>query len=150
MRIALASDHAGFELKQGIAAYLRGSGVEYLDLGCHSAEPVDYVDFGIKAMESMAAGDCDRTILFCGTGMGMAIVANKFKGVRAAPCWDRYTAEVSRSHNNSNCLALGGRVLSLAQAVPIVEVWLKTGFEGGRHARRVDKIAELEEKNFKG
>ncbi|MEW5901234.1 MAG: ribose 5-phosphate isomerase B [Acidobacteriota bacterium] len=149
MMIALASDHAGFELKQGIAAYLRARGIGLLDLGCGAGETVDYVDFGIKAVESMAAGECDRAILFCGTGMGMAVVANKFRGVRATPCWDRYSAEVSRSHNDANCLALGGRVLSVEEAIPIVAVWLETPFEGGRHGRRVGKIAELEKKNFK-
>lgn len=149
MKVALASDHAGFDLKQGIASYLRDRGVEHLDLGCHSPEPVDYVDFGAKAMESMAAGECDRAILLCGTGIGMAIVANKFRGIRAAVCWDTSSAEVSRSHNNANCLALGGRVLTAAEAIPIVAVWLQTEFEGGRHGRRVAKIAEIEKKNFK-
>jgi ribose 5-phosphate isomerase B len=149
MKVALASDHAGFELKKGIAAYLREKGIPFEDLGCGPGEVVDYVDFGILAAECVASGRCDRAILFCGTGLGMAIVANKFKGIRATPCWSLYTAGISRRHNDSNCLALGGRVLALEDAVAIVEAWLAAPFEGGRHERRVGKIIGLENKEFK-
>lgn len=149
MKIAVASDHAGFELKEGVRAYLEKKGIAHQDFGCGPGESVDYVDYGIKAMESIRAGGCDRAILFCGTGIGMAILANKYRGIRAAACWNVFTARVSRSHNNSNCLALGGRVLSLEEAIPIVEAWLSTPFEGGRHERRVGKIIELENKKFK-
>jgi ribose 5-phosphate isomerase B len=110
---------------------------------------VDYVDYGKEAVASVLRAEFDRAILVCGTGMGMAMVANKFKGIRATPCWDEYTAEVSRSHNDSNCLTLGGRILPLENALEIVEVWLKTNFEGGRHERRINKIRDLEERNFK-
>jgi ribose 5-phosphate isomerase B len=149
MIIALASDHAGFDLKQGIADFLREKGVACRDFGCAAGEVVDYVDYGIKAMESLAAGECDRAILFCGTGIGMAIVANKFRNIRATPCWNVFTAQVSRSHNNSNCLTLGGRVLTVEEAILIVETWLQTAFEGGRHERRLAKIDTLERNNFK-
>jgi len=147
MRLALASDHAAFELKTTVSQYLARRGFEFQDFGSKTGETVDYVDTGGRAMESVVRGECDRAILFCGTGLGMAIVANKFRGIRATPCWSEYTAEVSRSHNNSNCLCLGGRVLTAEEAVRIVEVWLKTAFEGGRHERRLDKIAALEERN---
>jgi ribose 5-phosphate isomerase B len=147
MKIALASDHAGFDLKKEVAAYLEETGVAYLDLGCGAGEAVDYVDYGARAVESVLSGECDRAILFCGTGLGMAIVANKFRGIRATPCWDIYTAEISRKHNDSNCLALGGRVLSKEAAMSIVAAWLGSPFEGGRHSRRVEKISALERKN---
>lgn len=149
MKIALASDHAGYELKEGVRAFLENKGIAYRDCGSGSGETVDYVDYGIRAVESMASGECDQAILFCGTGLGMAIVANKFKGIRAAACWSLDTAEISRKHNDSNCLCLGGRVLELVEALGIVEAWLNASFEGGRHERRVAKIADLEKKNFR-
>jgi ribose 5-phosphate isomerase B len=149
MKIALASDHAGFELKTGIADHLRGRGVAFEDFGCGPGESVDYVDFGARGARAVVSGVCDRAILVCGTGLGMAIVANKFKGLRATPCPSEYAAEMSRKHNDSNCLTLGGRTHSLEQALSIVKVWLETDFEGGRHARRVQMILDLEDKNFK-
>jgi len=150
MKIALASDHAGFDLKQGVLAYLRQKGIAFKDFGCGQGETVDYVDYGARAIESVVAGgECDRAILFCGTGLGMAVVANKFRDIRATPCWNIYTAEISRKHNDSNCLTLGGRVLSLQEALAIVAAWLESPFEGGRHERRVGKISELERKNFR-
>jgi len=149
MKIVLASDHAGYELKMGIEDFLTGPGIEVLDVGCGPSEAIDYVDYGAKAALRLVRGEHDRAILFCGTGMGMAIVANKFKGVRATPCWNVYTAEMSRKHNDANCLSLGGRVLGLEEAKAIVATWLATAFEGGRHGRRVDKIRLLENENFK-
>ena len=149
MKIAVASDHAGYELKTGVADYLRGLGIEFEDYGCGPGESVDYVDYGARAARAVVEGACDRAILVCGTGLGMGIVANKFKGVRATPCPSEYAAEMSRKHNDSNCLTLGGRTHSLELALRIVRVWLETGFEGGRHARRVQKIRDLEEANFK-
>jgi len=149
MKIAVASDHAGFDLKTRIIALLAEMGVPFRDFGSGPGETVDYVDYGVKAMDSLTAGECDRAILFCGTGIGMAIVANKYKGIRATPCWNPFTARVSRSHNNSNCLTLGGRTLSFEEAVEVVRIWLETPFEGGRHERRVAKISEVETKNFK-
>jgi ribose 5-phosphate isomerase B len=149
MKIALASDHAGFELKTGIADYLRGRGFAFEDFGCGPGESVDYVDYGAKGARAVVSGACDRAILVCGTGLGMAIVANKFKGLRATPCSTEYAAEMSRKHNDSNCLTLGGRTHSLALALSLVKVWLETEFEGGRHAQRVQKIRDLEDGNFK-
>jgi ribose 5-phosphate isomerase B len=149
MKIALASDHAGYDLKAGVAAHLRARGVPFVDFGCGPGETVDYVDYAATAARAVVAGACDRAILVCGTGLGMAIVANKFKGLRAAPCSDAFTAEVSRSHNDANCLTLGGRTQTLEQAVAVVDVWLATAFEGGRHARRVQKIRDLEAEHFK-
>jgi ribose 5-phosphate isomerase B len=149
MKIAIASDHAGYALKAGVAAYLQDRGIPFDDLGCGPGETVDYVDYGAKGARAVVAGDCDRAILVCGTGLGMAVVANKFKGLRATPCWSEYAAEVSRSHNDSNCLTLGGRTHSLDAALAIVRVWLETDFEGGRHARRVQKIRDIEDQNFK-
>jgi len=148
MKIAVASDHAGFDLKTRIIALLAEMGVPFRDFGSGPGETVDYVDYGVKAMDSLTAGECDRSILFCGSGIGMAVVANKYKGIRATPCWNPFTARVSRSHNDSNCLALGGRTLSPGEAAEIVRVWLETPFEGGRHERRLAKIVELEKRNF--
>ena len=149
MRIAVASDHAGYDLKAGVVDYLRTRGIDFEDLGCGPGESVDYVEYGAKAARRVVEGACDRAILVCGTGLGIAIAANKFKGIRATPCWTEYVAEVSRKHNDSNCLALGGRTHSLELALRIVEVWLRTEFEGGRHAVRVQKIRDIEAANFK-
>ncbi len=149
MKIALASDHAGFELKSAVADYLRGRGVPFEDLGCGPGESVDYVTYGAAGARAVVSGACDRAILVCGTGLGMAIVANKFKGVRATPCPSEFAAEMSRKHNDSNCLTLGGRTHGLEQALAIVRVWLDTDFEGGRHGRRVGMIRDLEDENFK-
>jgi ribose 5-phosphate isomerase B len=149
MKLALASDHAGYDLKKAVVDYLQSLGVDFMDFGCGPGENVDYVDYGAVAIRSLLEGECDRAILFCGTGLGMAVVANKFPGIIATPCWDEFTATVSRTHNNSNCLTLGGRVLTAEKAVTLVKLWLEKEFEGGRHERRVKKIAQLEEENFK-
>jgi ribose 5-phosphate isomerase B len=149
MKIALASDHAGFDVKKGIAARLAKINISYKDLGCHSSERVDYVDFAEKAVQAILTGEYDRGILVCGTGLGMALTANKFKGIRATPVVDDYMAEMSRKHNDSNCLTLGGRILPLDEALRIVDVWLETSFESGRHKDRLDKIRAIEERNFK-
>lgn len=149
VKIALASDHAGYELKKGISDYLSEKGVTHKDFGCGHGEEVDYTDFAEKAIKRVINGDYDRAILICGTGLGMAIVANKYRGIRATLCCDEYTAEMSRRHNDSNCLTLGGRILSLDKAIEIVDIWLKTEFNAGRHKRRLDKIFKIEENNFK-
>ena len=148
MKIALASDHAGFDLKSGIGEYLSQLGIEFKDFGCFSKESVNYVEYAIKAMDGMTSGECDRAILCCGSGLGMAIVANKYPGVRAASCCDEYRAEMSRSHNDANCLTLGGRILPLDEALHIVKIWLETEFEGGRHQERLEKIRALEQNKF--
>lgn len=149
MKIAVASDHAGFELKKGILDYLSEREIPHEDFGCGPEEKVNYVDFGEKAIQSLCSGRNDRAILVCGTGLGMAIVANKFKGIRATPCLDEYSSEMSRRHNDSNCLTLGGRILPLDEAVNVVRIWLDTEYEGGRHQERIQKILDLEEKNFR-
>lgn len=149
MKIATASDHAGYELKKGIIAYLSEKGINYEDFGCGPDEKVDYVDYAEKAIKRVSSGEYDRAILVCGTGLGMAIVANKHKGIRATPCLDDYSAEMSRRHNDSNCLTLGGRIVPLDEALSVVRIWLETEFEGERHQRRIDKIFDIEERNFK-
>jgi ribose 5-phosphate isomerase B len=149
VKIATASDHAGYELKTKIMGYLSEKGIEHEDFGCVPDEKVDYVDYAEKAAERVASGEYDRAILVCGSGLGMAIVANKFKGIRATPCFDDYSAEMSRKHNDSNCLTLGARIVPLDEALSIVRVWLETEYEGGRHQRRIDKILDIEERNFK-
>ena len=149
MKIALASDHAGFELKEAIARHLAGRGIVFTDFGPAAGITVDYVDLADAAVSSVVAGDHDRAILICGTGMGMAIVANKFRGIRATVCWNEFTADLSRRHNDSNCLTLGGRVLPVERGLHLVDIWLDTPFEGGRHARRVDKIKAIEDRFFR-
>ena len=149
MKIATASDHAGYELKKGIIAYLSEKGIKHEDFGCGPDEKVDYVDYAEKAIKRVSSGEYDRAILVCGTGLGMAIVANKHKGIRATPCLDDYSAEMSRRHNDSNCLTLGGRIVPLDEALNIVRIWLEIEFEGERHQRRADKIFDIEERNFK-
>ncbi len=149
MKIALASDHAGYDLKIGVAEYLQSRNILFEDFGCGPVESADYVDLGAKAARSVVEGICDRAILVCGTGLGMAIVANKFKGLRAVTCSNEYAAEMGRKHNDANCLTLGGRTQTLEGALSVVQVWLDSPFEGGRHARRVDKIRGIEEANFR-
>ncbi|MCD6517574.1 MAG: ribose 5-phosphate isomerase B [Candidatus Aminicenantes bacterium] len=149
MKIALASDHAGYELKKEIIIYLQSEGLENKDFGCYSKESVDYADFAEKAVRQVVSGKFDRAILICGTGIGMSLAANKFRGIRATLCCDAYMAEMSRKHNNSNCLTMGGRILPADEAVYIVEIWLNTEFEGERHQKRLDKISKIEEMNFK-
>jgi len=149
MKIALASDHAGYDLKQHVIKFLQKKEVEIKDFGCYSKQSVNYADFAEKAIKQVIAGKYDRSVLICGTGIGMAMVANKFKGIRATLCCDEFMAEMSRRHNNSNCLTLGGRILPADEAVYIVQTWLKTEFEGGRHQKRLNKISEIEESNFK-
>jgi ribose 5-phosphate isomerase B len=146
MKIALASDHAGFELKEAVARYLASRGVSFTDFGSRAGESVDYVDLAEAAASSVAAGGHDRAILICGTGMGMSVAANKIPGLRATVCWNAFTAGMSRSHNDSNALALGGRVLTVEEGLAIVAIWLDTPFDGGRHARRLDKIRAMEER----
>jgi ribose 5-phosphate isomerase B len=149
MRVALASDHAGFELKQAVMAELAARGIDHRDFGVAANERVDYIDYGAAAAAALSRGEFDRAILVCGTGLGMAIVANKFKGVRATSCWDEYTVEMSRKHNDANCLTLGGRTMTVERGLALAALWLATPFEGGRHAARVEKIRELEERQFR-
>ena len=143
-KIAIASDHAGLDLKNKIIKFLQEAGQSVSDLGTHNRDSVDYPDYGIPVAQAVSEGKIDRGILICGTGIGMSIVANKFPGVRAALCYDPFTAKVSRLHNDANVLVLGERVLEEKTAIEIVRSWLATGFDGGRHARRLAKIEEIE------
>lgn len=140
MKIAVASDHGGYELKENIKEYLESRDIQVLDLGTDSEESVDYPVFGKACAEAVASGKADRGIVCCGTGIGISIAANKVKGVRCALCTDVHMAEMSRKHNNANVLALGGRTTEKDKALEITKAWLDTEFEGGRHQRRVDML----------
>jgi len=148
MRVIIGSDHAGFELKEELRTYLTEQKVEVVDAGTHSEQPVDYPDIGSRVAEKVSRGEFDRGVLICGTGIGMSVVANRFPGVRAALCHDLYTARISREHNDANLLVLGGRLTGKGLAREILKVWLETEFEGGRHQKRLEKIASLEKKIF--
>jgi ribose 5-phosphate isomerase B len=144
MRIAIGSDHRGFDVKTNVVELLRRLGHEVDDRGTHSAEAVDYPDVAAAVAHEVADGRAERGILICGSGIGMAIAANKIPGVRAAPCHDDLTAEMSRRHNDLNVLCLSADMLGERLIDRMVEIWLSTDFEGGRHARRVEKISQLE------
>jgi ribose 5-phosphate isomerase B len=147
MRIAVGSDHRGVELRAKLIEFLRQLGQEVVDLGTHDRQEVDYPDIAAAVARKVGGGEVDRGILVCGTGVGMCIVANKVPGVRAAPCHDDITAEMSRRHNDLNVLCLSGDLIGERLADRLVEIWLKTPFDGGRHARRTQKIADLERGN---
>lgn len=142
VKIAIGSDHGGFELKAKIAEYLKSKGIKIKDFGTFKNESCDYPVFAKEVALEVANGSFNKGILICGTGIGVSIVANKVKGIRAALCFDTFCAKMSREHNNANILCLGQRVLSQDLALEIVDIWLKTDFEGGRHQRRVDLIEE--------
>jgi ribose 5-phosphate isomerase B len=144
MRIAIGSDHAGFELKAHFVSVLRDGGHEVDDLGTHSAEPVDYPAFCAAVGRAVASGTADRGIVLGGSGQGEQIAANKVPGVRAALCNDLFTARLGRAHNDANVVSMGARIVAEGLADEILEVWLTTPFDGGRHQRRIDQIAELE------
>ncbi|NLL46756.1 MAG: ribose 5-phosphate isomerase B [Clostridiales bacterium] len=144
--IALGSDHAGFDLKQEIIAYLKEKGLEYKDFGTFSRESCDYPDFGEAAARAVVSGECERGILICGTGIGISMAANKVRGIRCASCSDCFSAEMARLHNNANMLAFGARVVGGGLALKLVEIFLNTEFEGGRHGRRVGKIMAIEDR----
>lgn len=142
--IALGSDHGGYELKERIKAYLEGKGLAYHDYGCHSKESCDYPLLGQAAAEAVSRGECSRGIVICTTGIGISIAANKVKGIRCALCSEPLSAEMTRRHNNANMLALGAGMVGPNLAERIVDTFLETEFEGGRHERRVCQIGELE------
>ncbi|HXV20011.1 MAG TPA: ribose 5-phosphate isomerase B [Desulfuromonadales bacterium] len=141
----IASDHGGLDLKEAVKGFLKGRGIAVRDLGTLNADSVDYPDFGEKAARAVARGEAEKGILICGTGIGMSIVANKFPGVRAALVTDEFTARMSKEHNNANILVMGGRILTPEESCCMVGIWLDAVFEGGRHQRRLDKIAQIEE-----
>ncbi len=144
MKIAIASDHRGIEIKSKILTLATGLRHEVTDFGPQEKDSVDYPDFAEKVSAGVSQGDFERGILICGTGLGMCITANKFKGVRATSCHDELTARMSRLHNNANVLCLSADLLSESVTIRIVETWLETEFEGGRHQRRLDKISAIE------
>ncbi len=150
MIIAIGSDHAGADLKRELAALIKDKGISLIDVGPEGpATSVDYPDFGEKVSLLVSGGQADRGVLICGTGIGMSIVANKFPGIRAALCSEPLSARLSRQHNDSNILVLGGRIIGPVMAGEVLGVWLETAFEGGRHAGRLMKITNIEEKTSK-
>ncbi len=145
--IALGSDHGGYALKKEIAKHLDELGADYKDFGTYSEDSCDYPVYGEQVAKAVASGEFELGILVCGTGIGMSIAANKVKGIRAALCHDCFSAEYTRKHNNANILVLGGRVIGVGHALKIVDIFLSTDFEGGRHAKRIDLITKIEENN---
>ena len=143
--IAIGNDHAGFELKDAVISVLKEFNIEYKDFGCHSEASVDYPDIAKVACEAVVSGECEKALLFCGTGIGISMAANKVKGIRAACCHDYFSVKFTRLHNNANALCMGGRVIGTGLALELIDVFLDTGFEGGRHQTRIDKIHAIEE-----
>ena len=142
--IAIAADHGGFALKEEVKAYLDSKNIGYKDFGTYSTESCDYPQMAKLACLSVTGGECEKALLFCGTGIGISMAANKIKGIRAACCSDYFSAKYTRLHNDANALCLGGRVVGAGLAIELVDVFLNTEFEGGRHERRVNQITELE------
>ena len=150
MKIAVGSDHGGFKLKPVVTEYLKKNGIEFNDFGCFTAESVDYVDYAAAVAKAVLKGEYDLGILICGTGIGMNIAANKFKGIRCAHCEDTYSAKMTRLHNDANVLAIGERVTGAGLAEEIVDAFINTPFsKDARHIRRIDKINAIEDENFK-
>ena len=147
--IAIGCDHGGYKLKEEIKRYLDEKGIKYSDCGTHSEESVDYPDIAKAVAEKVQKGECQEGILICRSGIGMSIVANKFKGIRCAKCDNEQEAKFSKMHNNSNVLALGADYISTSQAICIVRSWIATQFEGGRHEERIKIIEEIEKNNMK-
>lgn len=149
MKIALASDHAGYEVRNQIIDFLKSAGHEVIDYGSQSPDSVDYPDYAIKGVRAVMEGKAHRAVLLCGTGIGMSIVANKFPGIRCAVCTDLYSADQARRHNDANVIALRARNIDPLINIQILHIWLSTPFSGGRHKRRNEKIARLESLNFR-
>ncbi len=149
MKIAVACDHGGLTLKNTLLKYLNSKGYEVKDFGTCTEDSCDYPDYALPAAEAVARGECERGILICSTGIGISIAANKVKGIRCAHCHDTYSAKYTRLHNDANMLAFGQKIIGEGLMLDIVDVFLNTGFEGGRHQRRVDKISAIEEKYYK-
>lgn len=144
MRVAIASDHGGINIREEIKSLMEEMNIEYIDLGCECDKSVDYPDYAVPVAEKVAQGEVDRGILVCGTGIGMSIAANKVKGIRCALVHDTFSAKATREHNDSNVLAMGERVIGPGLAREIAKVWLTTAFEGGRHEKRVNKMMDYE------
>lgn len=144
MKIAIGCDHGGFELKEAVREYLEKNSIEYEDFGAYSTDSVDYALIAAKAAHSVADGNADYGILICSTGLGISMAANKVKGIRAAVCTNEFCAEMTRRHNNANILCMGGKIVDIDLGVKMVDIFLNTEFEGGRHQRRIDQIAQIE------
>ncbi len=142
--LALAADHGGYALKEEVKKWLDEQKIAYKDFGTHSTASVDYPDMAAPACDAVIAGECEKALLFCGTGIGISMAANKIKGIRAACCSDYFSAKYTRLHNNANVLCMGGRVVGAGLAIEMIDVFLHTDFEGGRHQQRIDKITALE------
>ena len=142
--IALGADHGGYELKEAIKKHLDEKGIEYKDCGTYTPESVDYAAIAQRTCLSVTSGECEKAILCCGTGIGISMAANKVKGIRAACCSDYFSAKFTRLHNDANALCMGGRVVGIGLALELVDVFLDTAFEGGRHQRRIDQISAIE------
>ncbi len=145
MKIAIGCDHGGFELKEAVRCYLEERQIPYEDFGAYNTDSVDYAPIAAKAARAVAAGQADFGVLVCSTGIGISMAANKVKGIRAALCTNEFCAEMTRRHNNANILCMGGKVIDKETAVKLVDIFLHTEFEGGRHQRRIDQIAQIEE-----
>jgi len=148
MRVAMGSDHGGFNLRQVVKAHLIERGFEVVDFGCETKASVDYPDYALIVANAIISGDCELGVLICGTGLGIAIAANKVKGIIAAPVSDTFSAEMARRHNNANIIALGERVVGEGLALKIIDAFFDATFEGGRHTCRVDKIKTIELNNL--
>ena len=140
MKIALAADHGGFQMKEALKAHLVERGIDVLDLGTDSEASVDYPKYGRACGEAVVSGQADSGIIVCGTGIGISIAANKVKGIRAAVVTNEFMAEMTKKHNNANIISFGGRVISIEEAIRLTDIWLDTEFEGGRHQNRIDQI----------
>lgn len=148
--IAIGCDHGGLELKNTILKHLQQRGIAYRDFGTHTPESVDYPDIAYPVAQAVASGECEKGILICGTGIGMSLAANKVAGIRAAVCSDHFSAKYTRLHNDANILCLGGRVIGSGVGLEIVDLFLDTDFEGGRHSVRVGKVTAIEQNRFGG
>ena len=146
--IAIGCDHGGLVIKNAIVAYFEEKGVEYKDFGTYTADSVDYPEYAYKVATAVASGECEKGIICCGTGIGVAIVANKVKGIRAATVTNEFCAEMTRRHNDSNIVTMGGRVIDEATAVRLAEIFINTPFDGDRHTKRVDMITQIENGEF--
>ena len=144
--IALAADHGGYQLKEEVKKWLDEENIAYKDFGTLEEMACDYADVALPACDAVVSGECEKALLFCGTGIGISMAANKVKGIRAACCSDYFSAKYTRAHNNENALCMGGRVVGPGLAVELVDVFLHTEFEGGRHQRRIDKLKAIEDR----
>ncbi len=144
MKLSLGCDHGAYDLKEAIKGYLDSKGIEYIDFGCYGKESVDYPIFAYKAANAVVNGECDFGVLCCTTGLGISMAANKVKGIRAAVCTSEHLAEMTRRHNNANCICMGAAVVSQELAFAMIDTFVSTEFEGGRHNRRIDEITAIE------